>query len=68
MKIHKLPIQLIALIIGVLISCTLGHAEDASSFAKVITVDGHYEYNKDGVPILGIVTASLPAKLVKFTT
>lgn len=35
---------------------------------RVYKVTGHYEYNIDGVPLLGIVTLILPNNKVKFTT
>ncbi len=38
-----------------------------AGFAKVYKAEGHYEYNKDGVPLLGLVTARLNNDRVKFT-
>lgn len=35
---------------------------------RVYKLTGHYEYNIDGVPLLGIVTLNLPNNKVKFTT
>jgi hypothetical protein len=68
MKTHTLLISLSALIVGVLISCKLVHAQDVSSlFVKFTKVDGHYEYNKDGVPVLGLITNVLSETRVKFT-
>jgi hypothetical protein len=36
-------------------------------FVKVYKAEGHYEYNSDGVPLLGIVTERLAKDRVKFT-
>ena len=52
MKTHKFQV-ILAVIIGDLLSCEIGHAQDTSALiAKFTKVDGHYEYNQDGVPVL----------------
>lgn len=68
METHNLPISLFALVVGLLISCKTGHAQDFSSFiARITKAEGHYEYNEDGVPVLGLITAVLSPTRVKFT-
>src|SRR5262245_21427387 len=68
METHNLPISLFALVVGLLISCKIGHAQDFSSFiARITKAEGHYEYNEDGVPVLGLITAVLSPTRVKFT-
>jgi hypothetical protein len=68
MKTHNLPILVAALIVWILISCKIGDAQDTSAFiAKFTKVDGHYEYNQDGVPVLGLITAVLSPTRVKYT-
>src|SRR5262249_24835930 len=60
---HKLPISLTVLAFGILISCNLGHAEEAQvavDFSAIFSKDpsitsGHYEYSSGGVPLLGIL-------------
>lgn len=69
MTICKLPFSVGVLIVGMSAFCNVGHAQDISviGFVKVYKADGHYEYNKDGVPVLGLVTARLNNDRVKFT-
>jgi hypothetical protein len=67
---HKLPISPIVLVVGILISCTLGHAEESYKLGQIkdfyalfpngppSTTSGHYEYNSGGVPLLGVVMRS----------
>jgi hypothetical protein len=43
-------------------------ATPARHFARVLTADAYYEYNGDGVPVLGLVTGQLAGDRVKFTT
>lgn len=70
METHKLPIPASVLILGILISCNLGLAEEAPWISQIkefydlfpqyqpgIT-SGHYEYNSRGVPLLGLVIRS----------
>jgi hypothetical protein len=43
--------------------------EDVANWeGSVQKVKGHYEYDKDGVPLLGLITAELKNNRVKFTT
>ena len=61
METRELPILSHAFIIGIVVLCNVANAEDITiaGFDKVYKVDGFYEYNKDGVPILGIITARM---------
>lgn len=70
METHKLSISSTVLVVGILISCNLGHAQESykpsqikdfyALFAKEPTTanGGHYEYNSGGVPLLGLVMRS----------
>lgn len=35
---------------------------------KVYQSEGHYEYNRDGIPLIGVITSQVDSKRVKFTT
>jgi hypothetical protein len=61
MEIYKLSIFATALIIVIATYCGAGHAQNPSVLptlgnVEVCTAEGFYEYNKDGVPVLGIIT------------
>ena len=57
------------LIAGIFLSFGVCSAEDitVAGFDRVYKAEGVYEYNKDGVPILGLVTARVGLDRVKFT-
>ena len=67
MKTHKLAILLSIALLGVFIPFNLVHAQDiAAIFAKAFKVDGHWEYNEDGVPILGLIIKVINPSRVEF--
>jgi hypothetical protein len=59
-----------ALTVGMAFACDMGRAEDFSvaNFDRIEMAKGLYEYNKDGVPILGLITTRMSNDRVKFTT
>src|ERR1700675_4993888 len=56
--------------VGMAFTCNFGSAQDISvaNFDRIEKARSLYEYNKDGVPILGLITTRLANDRVKFTT
>ncbi len=69
MTLCKQQILGYGIIVAFVFSCSVGHAEDitVAGFDRVYKAEGFYEYNKDGVPILGLVSARVSNDRVKFT-
>jgi hypothetical protein len=59
-----------AALCGLLLSTATGYAQELAlvNVGRFFKADAYYEYNKDGVPLIGLVTARLKSDFVKFTS
>ena len=69
METFKVIVVLPTLTIAVALSSNIGRAQDytVAGFERVNKAEGLYEYNEDGVPVLGLVTGRTSNDRVKFT-